>query len=54
MVTILKSMQNGLSHSYFMSAWSRICISYENFTDLSDIFPRILEVLKEMLKNGED
>ncbi len=42
-ITVIKSLSQRLSPNYIVNAWSRICCKYQNFTDLSDIFPIILE-----------
>lgn len=38
-VNVMKSLKTRISASYLVNSWSRVCLKYENFTDLSDIFP---------------
>jgi hypothetical protein len=42
-ISVIKSLSHRLNPNYIVNAWSRICCKYQNFTDLSDIFPTILE-----------
>lgn len=48
-VNVLKSLKTRISPTYLVNTWSRICLSYENFTDLSDIFPQILLSVAKMI-----
>ena len=48
-ISIIKSLSPRLSPNYIVNAWSRICCKYQNFTDLSDIFPTILEQVFVMI-----
>lgn len=48
-INVLKSLKTRISPTYLVNAWSRICLSYENFTDLSDIFPQILLCVGNMI-----
>jgi len=48
-VNVLKSLKTRISSAYLVNSWSRICLRYENFTDLSDIFPEVLHALATMI-----
>jgi len=42
-VNIIKSYKERVAGEYLINAWSRLCLKYKNFTELSDILPFILE-----------
>ena len=50
-INVLKSLKTKISASYLVNSWSRICLKYEYFTDLSDIFPHILHSVTLMIEN---
>jgi len=52
-VNVLKSLKTRISATYLVNSWSRVCLNYENFTDLSDIFPEILHSVAIMIENYE-
>ena len=56
-VNITKQLQNRLTGTYLACAWSRLCLKFPScggFTELGDIFPKILEDILELVKAGED
>jgi hypothetical protein len=48
-IGVIKSLSLRLSASYIVNAWGRLCAKFNNFTDLSDIFPMILEKIFLMI-----
>lgn len=48
-INIMKNMKTRISATYLVNAWSRICLKYQNFTELSDIFPYILQQITSMI-----
>lgn len=48
-INVMKSLKTKISGTYLVNSWSRVCLKYENFTDLSDIFPDILHAVAEMI-----
>ena len=48
-IGVIKSLSPRLGASYIVNAWGRLCAKFNNFTDLSDIFPMILERIFMMI-----
>lgn len=40
--------------TYFMLGWQKICLAYQNFTDITYLYPILLESLKKMLDDFSD
>ena len=52
-VSLLFANREDLSGQYFMSAWQRICNTFDNFVqDLSAYYPILLQTSQE-IKNSE-